>query len=397
MPPQKRKSSIHGQHPNSASRRQKRISSYFGTSSSDSQCRGRETSLVPPRPDNPNGSSLEKFLTLESPAVQANSFFSEFSFTDAFKDERNKAQEPALQTGDPNEARNVYSTCITAKLHQQTVEGELETSSGTGYTKRHVPQREKQGRELDFMEREDLSQSSSDSPSNCSSAHWQTEDGKNLEEQIIGFGARGTVGTGNLKIIPRRSLRAPQGHLLIENFITEEEEQYLLHCLDFDLYNPWKISRVNGVYIGKAFGVLSVRRSFHQAQLPPMPKFLKPFVERMRSQVPVLNEFCPNEMNAIDYRKALGHWLQAHMDDRQLSGTILVNLSLAGTCFMTYAEERDRKEAYRIKLAPRSLQVLTGDSRYRFTHGIHKEDLLSPRRVSMTFRQSIPLDNRSMG
>jgi hypothetical protein len=38
-------------------------------------------------------------------------------------------------------------------------------------------------------------------------------------------------------------------------------------------------------------------------------------------------------------------------------------------------------------LLPRCcLQVLTGASRYSYTHAIHKDDLLDPRRVSITFR-----------
>ena len=34
------------------------------------------------------------------------------------------------------------------------------------------------------------------------------------------------------------------------------------------------------------------------------------------------------------------------------------------------------------------VQVLSGPARYSYTHGITVEDLLAPRRVSITFRQS---------
>jgi hypothetical protein len=42
----------------------------------------------------------------------------------------------------------------------------------------------------------------------------------------------------------------------------------------------------------------------------------------------------------------------------------------------------------RVLLPPRCLQVLTGAARYSYTHSIAKEDILDPRRVSITFRQA---------
>jgi hypothetical protein len=34
------------------------------------------------------------------------------------------------------------------------------------------------------------------------------------------------------------------------------------------------------------------------------------------------------------------------------------------------------------------MQVLTGDARYSYTHSIAAADILEPRRISITFRQS---------
>jgi len=42
----------------------------------------------------------------------------------------------------------------------------------------------------------------------------------------------------------------------------------------------------------------------------------------------------------------------------------------------------------RVLLPPRSLQVMNGPARYRYTHAIACPDLLDARRVSLTFRQS---------
>ena len=46
-----------------------------------------------------------------------------------------------------------------------------------------------------------------------------------------------------------------------------------------------------------------------------MPPLLSALITRMQ-QVPLLQHFQPNEANAIDYRKSLGHWLKPHVDDR---------------------------------------------------------------------------------
>lgn len=39
-------------------------------------------------------------------------------------------------------------------------------------------------------------------------------------------------------------------------------------------------------------------------------------------------------------------------------------------------------------LPRRSLQLVTGDARYKYTHEIKESDLLDNRRISVTFRQS---------
>ena len=46
-----------------------------------------------------------------------------------------------------------------------------------------------------------------------------------------------------------------------------------------------------------------------------LPAELIALVQRMQL-VPLLCSFEPNEANAIDYFKAEGHWLKAHVDDR---------------------------------------------------------------------------------
>ena len=48
-----------------------------------------------------------------------------------------------------------------------------------------------------------------------------------------------------------------------------------------------------------------------------LPRELQAVAERMRSAVPQLAEFQPNEANAIVYRRSRGDYLMPHVDDRR--------------------------------------------------------------------------------
>ena len=118
------------------------------------------------------------------------------------------------------------------------------------------------------------------------------------------------------------------------------------------------------------------------------------------TQHQALRQFEPNEANAISYDKAAGCELLPHVDDRQMSTDLIVNLSLLCDCVMTYLGERvvttthaSQRCAARAKkvdvfLPRRSLQVQSGPTRYNFAHSIRNENLQGPRRVSITFRRS---------
>ena len=106
-----------------------------------------------------------------------------------------------------------------------------------------------------------------------------------------------------------------------------------------------------------------------------------------------------NEANAISYSKGLHH-LESHVDDRSLSKEAIVNLSLLGDCLMTFTRVSPPKglakgeigELKKVLLKRRTLQVLTGEARYGWEHGIRKEDLFGDR-VSVTMRES-PMTKR---
>jgi len=181
-----------------------------------------------------------------------------------------------------------------------------------------------------------------------------------------------------------------RGHFLVENFITEEEEERIVQFLDDDVV-PWKDSSFNGAHQGKRYGVEVnlLKRTVDPAK-NPLPKILRDLViARFASAHETLRNFTPNECNAINYRKDLGSELTAHCDDRQLSSDLLVNLSLVGDCTMTYIHDKfPNSKKVDVFLPRRSLQIQSGETRYDYMHSISNSNLHANRRVSVTFRES---------
>lgn len=189
------------------------------------------------------------------------------------------------------------------------------------------------------------------------------------------------------QLVPHAAL---PGEYCVPDFVTKQEELDLLHMLD--VCSPlWQDKTFNGKHRGKRWGAeMDLRQRTVVEGVTPLPAELHMLIARMQ-QVPCLRNFQPNEANAIDYRQDLGHWLKPHVDDRQLSTDKIVTLSLAGLAVMTFTSKKGYTIA--IELPPRTLQIITKDARYMYTHGISRDKLLAPRRVSITFRQS-PLKAR---
>lgn len=180
------------------------------------------------------------------------------------------------------------------------------------------------------------------------------------------------------------------GHFLIENFIDEDEERRIVEFLDDDVERPWRDSSFNGAHEGKKYGVEPnlLKRVVEPAKVP-IPRVLRELViKKFADAHPVLQNFSPNECNAINYRKDLGSVLTPHCDDRQLSSDLLVNLSLVCDCTMTYTNEKFPEKRVDVYLPRRSLQIQSGQTRYDYMHSIANENLHGNRRVSVTFRES---------
>lgn len=195
------------------------------------------------------------------------------------------------------------------------------------------------------------------------------------------------------------------GLFIVENFLTDNEERSLINNMLVETTPPFKVGNFNGTHYGKRWGVhCNLRDRKVGAAENPLPSYITSLMKPKLSALghPKLFSFTMNEANAIEYRRAEGHNLDHHVDDRILSKEAICNLSLNGECYMTYTRVQETTvkglgggkekgvlgEKVKVLLKPRTLQILTGEARYNFSHGIEHEDLLSPSRISLTMRES---------
>lgn len=183
---------------------------------------------------------------------------------------------------------------------------------------------------------------------------------------------------------------------LYREFITEEEERQILSELDGSAqpvsFLPWQVSRFNGRHRNKRWGVhCNLRdRRVGPAENAMPPFFCNILLPKLK-RIAAMKSCTPNEANAIDYHRSKGDYLEDHVDDRQLSKEPIANLSLGGDCYMTFINQKKKlgsNEPLRVLLPRRTLQILTGNARYDYSHGIRNQDLLDDRRVSVTMRES---------
>jgi alkylated DNA repair dioxygenase AlkB len=183
---------------------------------------------------------------------------------------------------------------------------------------------------------------------------------------------------------------APPGLFLIHNFITKEEENKIVQQLH--QLNHWKMSKFSGLCDSMTFGrkadhIISSTRApdISKGELE-IPDFLTFIIERFQRYEPLQCWF-PNNGNANYYKPTRGDYLRPHYDDRQLSGEIIVNVSLLNDCIMTFTRTNSIVE-YRVLLPRFSASLMTKQARWNYMHQIKNEDLFGGERISINFRQA---------
>jgi alkylated DNA repair dioxygenase AlkB len=176
------------------------------------------------------------------------------------------------------------------------------------------------------------------------------------------------------------------------DFISKEEESQLLSNLD---NNEWLLDLKRRVqHFGYKYDYRA-RRIDSNSFIGEIPLWMNFLIERLLDQK--LIAFRPDQAIVNEYIEDQG--ISAHIDCEPCFGDTIISISLGSSCVMNFQRQLNAKEHDKIPLLlqPRTLVVMTNESRYKWYHGIpsRKSDKFNEqihrrqRRVSITFRKVI--------
>ena len=179
----------------------------------------------------------------------------------------------------------------------------------------------------------------------------------------------------------------PSGILYLPNFITEELENAVTQHLDAANWSNALKRRVQ--HFGYRYDY-KARRVASDSYLGPLPEWLQPVGDSLVASG--YTSKTPDQVIANEYLPGQG--ISAHIDCEPCFGPVVASLSLLSNCVMVFRNV-DSSATARIILEPCSLVILSGESRYLWTHEIpaRKSDLINglrqnrDRRISLTFRE----------
>ena len=178
--------------------------------------------------------------------------------------------------------------------------------------------------------------------------------------------------------------------LYIKNYITADEHDALLAHVDNELWLDDLKRRVQHYGFKYNYRARKVDMSMRVGELP---EWLKSLSKKLHQ-----DEYMPEVADQVIVNEYLpGQGISAHIDCEPCFKDTIVSLSLGSSCVMDFTNKLDRTQKIPVRLAPRSLVVLSGEARYGWLHSIaarkwdewEGERRDRNRRVSLTFRKVI--------
>eukprot|EP01126_Amoeba_proteus_P010053 TRINITY_DN13897_c0_g1_i1.p1 TRINITY_DN13897_c0_g1~~TRINITY_DN13897_c0_g1_i1.p1 ORF type:complete len:233 (+),score=29.52 TRINITY_DN13897_c0_g1_i1:50-748(+) len=185
------------------------------------------------------------------------------------------------------------------------------------------------------------------------------------------------------------------GLFLVTDLLSETEEKELLESIEKE---TWKPNRTKSRKI-QMYGPWH-DQNYVVAKSPtvtPFPQYTAWLVEKIKN---VTTEFFPElnlknshlgnekmcELFVNHYFKDSG--LRFHMDHRTTYLEVILGVSLASDCHLSFQQKKQQVPVF---IPRRSLYIMTGDSRYKWKHGILPTNgVLGEERISLTFRMVNP-------
>jgi len=187
------------------------------------------------------------------------------------------------------------------------------------------------------------------------------------------------------------------GLFLLEEFVDAEKEKYLIS--EIDDKGVWNNSRCGkrrvqlaGPFRDGKYKIDSGKASTpHPGYSNELKRKIVKLIRRLPNQLGMSDADFKNFMDDCKCQLVIneyysGQELLLHFDHHQTYGPVIVGLSLQGAGVLTFQHGKTGQEID-VPLPPRSLYLMSGDSRYVWMHGMTKgRGSTDRRRVSLTWR-----------
>ena len=154
-----------------------------------------------------------------------------------------------------------------------------------------------------------------------------------------------------------------KGFYLHKNAFDEQFEKKLINIIELD---------------PRFFRHIKTKKIFYQMSPVDFPKEWTELLEIIEG----LNANCKDFDYSLQLKYNIGVNFSAHYDSKKRWEEFIVGINLNSSAEM-YFTKKDTK-TITIKIPPRSIYILSGDSRYKWRHGIKKVDNV---RYSITLRK----------
>lgn len=190
--------------------------------------------------------------------------------------------------------------------------------------------------------------------------------------------------------VTRSNAASINGLKIYYDFISQAEEVQLLQYIDS---SEWLIDLKRRVqHYGYKYNYRA-RKIEDSAYVGSLPDWLSFLINRLISNSFI--NFKPDQAIINEYIENQG--IAAHIDCEPCFGDTILSLSLSGPCVMNFERYPNSKEKISLLLEPRTLVLMTGESRYNWYHSIpncrsdyfNGNKVKRNRRVSITFRKAI--------
>lgn len=185
-----------------------------------------------------------------------------------------------------------------------------------------------------------------------------------------------------------------RGVNLIPNFLTENEEEYLISEINQVKWIASQSGRFKQDYGPK---VNFKKKKVKLNTFIGLPIYSKLLVKKLLSKdapINVLNNFIPIELCNLKYENERGASIDPHYDDIWLWGERLVTINLLSDTYLTMvpsseianAVNIDENSEVLIPLKRHSMIILTRDARFKWMHAV-KSKHIQQNRVAITLRE----------